>query len=1186
MISKNVLSLFALMLSSVFCMAQQQNTVDLALRHIEEKASEWQLNQDDIKDPLVSDMYTSRHNGVTHLYLMQTHNGIPINNAVLTLAIKGNKVYSADSRFIPEVSDKVNTSTASFSAEEAIFSAVKEMGIVTSLTSLDLKSRKSDTDLVFTKPHFSNSDVTAKLVYQLDEDQKLILVWDFSLDMTTNADYWSVRVNAQDGKILNKHNYTVYCNHHQHNYSNDNRDHRCAAHSITEHQKTFKPANAAIALLDDAAYNVFALPVEAPIYGPQTLVANPAILTASPNGWHDTDGIDGPEYTITRGNNVWAYGDINDDDVSDGNEPDGGPDLVFDFEFDFMAEPEEMNALAQVQLFYMTNMMHDISYQVGFTEEAGNFQVNNFGLGGAGNDEVLAQGQDGAAILDAAHTNNANFATPPDGQNGRMQMYLWQNSGVFKVNEPEQLAGIYSEIGTGDFGANIALDNVDITAEVIIVDDGVSGSGTVTDGCTEIMNDITGKVALIDRGVCEFGLKTLNAEMAGAVAVIICNFEDSPIGMAGGAVGGQVTIPVISMKSTDCDLFKASIAAEIPVIVEFKNQSNGPDYLDGDFDNGVIAHEFGHGISTRLTGGPNVGCLGGNEQMGEGWSDFFGLITTVEDGDQGTDKRGIGNYADGLSTNGNGIRNYPYSTDMSINPTTYDMIKGINVPHGVGEVWCQMIWDLYWAFVDVYGYDADYNNTSSGNYRAVLLVMDGMKLQPCTPGFVDGRDAILEADMLNFDGENQCLIWEVFARRGLGFFADQGSSQSENDGTENFDPRPTCIEKLKIEKVMTDFVQAGDQVDVTMTVTNHFPETAISVIVNDEVPAGMQFVAGSSNVAATTSAGMVTFELGDMEYDTSMEITYSLVTDNVPSDRLLYKDMEDGDDGFFMREGLDASINFWNIVSNPTNSGSRAWYIAGEETESDQTLRSAPFTVSGDRPTLRFYHRWNTQDAVDGGFVEISVNGGDYSLVRDEFIRNGYNSPIGYGTLAIPFLDGFTGLQEDYLASYIDLGSYVGQEVVIRFRYAADEADVAGGEFPGWAMDDFELMDLLSYTSAACVTATNVPDESSDCSDALEVIIDTDGTSAVVGVESDYFNLEIFPNPASDVVNINISSKIAEQASAGMFTLDGKLIMTENITLATYNQQIKFNTEDLATGIYLVKIETAAGAITEKVIIQ
>ena len=66
-----------------------------------------------------------------------------------------------------------------------------------------------------------------------------------------------------------------------------------------------------------------------------------------------------------------------------------------------------------------------------------------------------------------------------------------------------------------------------------------------------------------------------------------------------------------------------------------------PQLLDGDFDAGVIAHEYGHGVSNRLTGGPsNVSCLSTSkdaEQMGEGWSDFFAVSLTMRAGDNGAD---------------------------------------------------------------------------------------------------------------------------------------------------------------------------------------------------------------------------------------------------------------------------------------------------------------------------------------------------------------------------------------------------------------------------------------------------------------------------------------------------------------------------------------------------------------------
>lgn len=218
---------------------------------------------------------------------------------------------------------------------------------------------------------------------------------------------------------------------------------------------------------------------------------------------------------------------------------------------------------------------------------------------------------------------------------------------------------------------------------------------------------------------------------------------------------------------------------------------------DGDFDNGVIAHEYGHGVSNRLTGGPgNVSCLNNSEQAGEGWSDFLGIVMTIEPGDAGTDPRGVGTWLLGTGPDGPGVRQFRYSTDMGENPHTYGDLPGVVVPHGVGSVWAMMIWEMTWELIDNgvshSGFDPDLYNGTGGNNLAMQLVMDGMKLQPCSPGFVDARDGILAADLANNGGVNQCAIWKAFAKRGLGASASQGSSGSTSDGTEAFDIPSSC----------------------------------------------------------------------------------------------------------------------------------------------------------------------------------------------------------------------------------------------------------------------------------------------------------------------------------------------------------------------------------------------------------
>jgi hypothetical protein len=138
--------------------------------------------------------------------------------------------------------------------------------------------------------------------------------------------------------------------------------------------------------------------------------------TASPNGWIN-DGVN-----ETTGNNVDAHLDLDDDELPDLPRPQGSPNRVFDFPMNTALAPSAYREASVVNLFYWCNWMHDKLYALGFDEAAGNFQVNNFGRGGLGNDPVLADAQDGGGV------NNANMATPGDGVSPRMQMYIWDGT--------------------------------------------------------------------------------------------------------------------------------------------------------------------------------------------------------------------------------------------------------------------------------------------------------------------------------------------------------------------------------------------------------------------------------------------------------------------------------------------------------------------------------------------------------------------------------------------------------------------------------------------------------------------------------------------------------------------------------------------------------------------------------------
>ncbi|MBL0112227.1 MAG: M36 family metallopeptidase [Saprospiraceae bacterium] len=270
-------------------------------------------------------------------------------------------------------------------------------------------------------------------------------------------------------------------------------------------------------------------------------------------GWHD-DGT--TTYTITRGNNTHAFADPDSNYLSAGDEPTGGASLIFDYPYNPNGTIAQNKNAGVVNLFYMNNVMHDFAYHYGFTEQAGNFQTKNFSGKGKGNDAVTALAQFGAN--GSRLRNNADFLPPVDGTNGRMRMFVWNQTGtkLLKVIAPANLATGF-ETGSAEFGP--AVSTTPITGKLTIVSDGTSNA---TFGCKPLVNaaEVSGKIALIDRGDCFFMKKACNAQAAGALAVIVCNFENTPMGMAAIASPPcNVTIPVISLGSVDCAFLKKNI---------------------------------------------------------------------------------------------------------------------------------------------------------------------------------------------------------------------------------------------------------------------------------------------------------------------------------------------------------------------------------------------------------------------------------------------------------------------------------------------------------------------------------------------------------------------------------------------------------------------------------------------------
>ena len=230
--------------------------------------------------------------------------------------------------------------------------------------------------------------------------------------------------------------------------------------------------------------------------------------------------------------------------------------------------------------------------------------------------------------------------------------------------------------------------------------------------------------------------------------------------------------------------------------------------VDGDFDMTVIGHEYTHAISNRMVAGPNAGLTGPQAgAMGESWSDLMAIEYLNEHGyvPAGQNPFTIGEY---VTSDGNaGIRNYNMSASpLNYSDVAYDLV-GQQV-HADGEIWSATNFDIRQALIGRYGAGSAAPQKSCangatpvtacpGNRRWAQLVFDSFLLMAAgNVSMIDARDAMLGADMIRFGGANQDLLWNAFAKRGLGEAAFSNTNADAN-------PRPSFTSPFATEATVT-----------------------------------------------------------------------------------------------------------------------------------------------------------------------------------------------------------------------------------------------------------------------------------------------------------------------------------------------------------------------------------------------
>lgn len=791
----------ALFTMLIFMSAQlySQSNKQLIQSYLVENREELRLTNADISDWIIESEVHGSGTKVTNCHLVQRHQGIEIFDAQSSAWIKEGKVLKLENRFITGVAAKVNTTIPGISVLEAISQVYNSLQIATPPQFSIVETVKANTYKL--SDGLQEDFISAKLVYQITEVRGLRLAWAFQFYAPNANNLWDLRIDAVSGDILEKTDLNLECS-----FGDVHTRRERSDSNFSFFKSAFHNQSNISMVSNPGTYRVIPYNYESPNHSPFQLITTAGNALASPNGWHNSNAIGGTNasliYTYTRGNNILAQEDANGDNGS-GIRPEGTAALTFDFPYGGQSlQPTAYTSAATTNLFYTVNMIHDIWYQYGFDEASGNFQQNNYGRGGAVSatgDHVLADAQDGYAQADPT-LNNANFSTPNDGARPRVQMFLWDTGApatdFITINSPASISGTRTATtnvfeGTDRIPVPAAPNG--ISSDLVLYNNGPNPPGH-NSACQSATNasGLAGKIVLIKRGGCFFNLKVKNAQDAGATAVIIMDsIANNPTRLSMSSTGILgITIPAVFITKEDGDQLVSEMSNG-PVNVKLESPSNLYLFADGSFDNGIIGHEVGHGISNRLIGGPtNASCMTNGEQMGEGWSDWFGLMLQIKPGETGEEVRGIGTYAINEPTTGGGIRSMPYSTNFAVNSKTLND-SNTTFPHDRGEVWAAVLWDLAWAYIDKYGFDPDIYNGTGGNNKVMRLVIDALKLQACnSASFISSRDHLFAADQATTGGQDYCLIAEVFEKRGMGLNASSGSAASGTDQVEDFTPFP------------------------------------------------------------------------------------------------------------------------------------------------------------------------------------------------------------------------------------------------------------------------------------------------------------------------------------------------------------------------------------------------------------
>ncbi|MGH9250845.1 MAG: M36 family metallopeptidase, partial [Acidimicrobiales bacterium] len=305
--------------------AMEASPNDLAISHVRQHADVLGVSAEDLSDVFVMSSYRSQHNGVTHVNLGQRYQGLEVfgGHATVNLNSDGSVLFVGNS-FVSGLREASSAAVESgeLDAVEAVEAAAAELELDEPIKVRVMRSARTaaGAQTTLSGGNISDEPITAKFGWQPTDDG-LRQAWQLVIDDSSDVHLWNATIDAATGELLDLDDWTSDSNYSGLKAFLDARGAKASSGASATRLLAAQAPRTDVGPVnpvdDGSSYRVLQIPTENPNDGPRVLVNNPAEATASPFGWHDTDGVQGPEFTFTRGNNVHGYLDQDANNVPD-----------------------------------------------------------------------------------------------------------------------------------------------------------------------------------------------------------------------------------------------------------------------------------------------------------------------------------------------------------------------------------------------------------------------------------------------------------------------------------------------------------------------------------------------------------------------------------------------------------------------------------------------------------------------------------------------------------------------------------------------------------------------------------------------------------------------------------------------------------------------------------------------------